>query len=143
MTYEFVPTEELGPEYDDGTMPANVAELGEQIVGHRIVKVENGPVKGYYGGNVMGLHITLDTGKTVTLTNTDDCCAYTELESFIWNADKVDHVITGVRTAEGYSVWSIFADMADILTLNVGWSSGNPFYYGYGFQIAVIEEAQQ
>ena len=79
----------------------------------------------------------LDNGKKVTLADTNECCAYTELSSFLWNAEKIDHIITGVRTEEGYTKWSIFADMSDILTLSVGWSCGNPFYYGYGFEIGV------
>jgi hypothetical protein len=127
MVYTFVPTETLGAYDDDGTIVESVATLGALIVGHRIVKVEN-PGR---------LTITLDTGLTVELGNNDDCCAYTELESFLWNADKIDHVITGVSTSNGYTTWSIYADMGDVLSLQVGWSAGNPFYYGYGFNFVV------
>lgn len=140
MTYTFVPTEELDEDYDDGTMPENVADLGEKVVGHRIVNVEKSPsdLEDYWTQGD-ALVITLDNGHKVRLIGTNDCCAYTELETFIWNTDKIDHVITGVRTADGYSTWSIFADAGDVLELSVGWSSGNPFYYGYGFRIDVIE----
>lgn len=114
------PVEELDPNEDDGTMPANVEELASYVVGHRIVSVV---------GNV----ITLDNGKTVTLIPGGDCCAYTELEGFLLHPEMVDHIITGVGTTKGYSRWHIYADMGDILELSVGWSAGNPFYYGYGF----------
>ena len=118
------PVEVLDSEEDDGTMPANVAELESHVVGHKIVSAE---------GNV----ITLDNGKKVTLIPGGDCCAFTELEGFLLHPEMVDHVITGVGTTEGYSRWHIYADMGDVLELSVGWSAGNPFYYGYGFYIDV------
>lgn len=136
MTYEFIPTEELDEDDDDGTMVNNVATLAENVVGHRIVEV--GPVarKSWYG-EYEALGITLDNGVSVILSGGSDCCAYTELESFIFNADKIDHVITGVSTEDGYTKWHIFADAGDVLELSVGWSCGNPFWYGYGFEIEV------
>lgn len=136
MTYVFVPTEELDEYDDNGTMPENVSALAEYVVGHRIVNVDMVTYEKWYG---MGerLQITLDNGVKVFLADTDDCCAYTELRSFVWNAGKVDHIITGVKTEGGYTRWSIFADMGDVLNLYVGWSAGNPFYYGYGFDIQV------
>jgi hypothetical protein len=120
----------LDQDSDDGTMPGNVAELREHVVGHRIVSAEK------VGGTFV---ITLDNGKRVELANTDDCCAYTELESFLLHPERVDHVITGVGTTDGYTTWHIYADMGDVLEMTVGWSAGNPFYYGYGFNIAVTE----
>jgi hypothetical protein len=71
------------------------------------------------------------------LANTDDCCAYTDLEDFLLHADRIQHVITGVGTTGEYTTWHVFADMGDVLEMKVGWSAGNPFYYGYGFDIAV------
>lgn len=129
---------------DDGTMPDNVEALRQAVVGHRIVKVEQGvevpdPPSNWWGSPV-GTAITLDNGKRVLLRDTVDCCAYTELESFLLHADRVDHIITGVGTTDGYTTWHIYADMGDVLELTVGWSSGNPFYYGYGFEIDVIDE---
>ena len=144
MTTSPYPTEALDPDYDDGTMPENVEILAESVVGHRIVSVEQGVKVGkprYSWRSEYGTAITLDNGKRVFLVDTDDCCAYTELESFLLHADKVDHVITGVGTTDGYTKWHIFADMGDVLELTVGWSSGNPFYYGYGFEI-VVEDAE-
>lgn len=143
MSDAFTPTEILSDNDDDGTIVENVRDLAEQVVGHRIVKVAQEkwtpyPWRRYESER---LRITLDNGVEVTLSDTDDCCAYTALESFIYNADKVDHVITGVRTEGGYTKWSIFADAGDVLALTVGWSCGNPFYYGYGFNITVDDPA--
>ncbi|GAA1064731.1 DUF7448 domain-containing protein [Streptomyces asiaticus] len=131
--------EVLGDYDDDGTMPENVDTLREAVVGHRIVSVETaGPAERWGGDRTV---ITLDNGKRVELENSDDCCAYTEMESFLLHPDKVDHVITGVGTTDGFTTWHIYADMGDVLELSVGWSCGNPFYYGYGFDIRVTELA--
>ncbi|MFF3312522.1 hypothetical protein [Streptomyces sp. NPDC002952] len=126
---------------DDGTMPDNVDTLREAVVGHRIVKAERGEGRtdrwGYRGSPPFV--ITLDNGKRVELRDTSDCCAGTELESFLLHPDRVDHIITGVGTTDGYTTWHVYADMGDVLELSVGWSCGNPFYYGYGFDISVTE----
>jgi hypothetical protein len=123
--------ETLSSEDDDGTMVANVAALRQEVVGHKIASAEL--VKGTFV-------IELDDGRRVSLRNTDDCCAHTELESFLLNPELVDHIITGVGTTDGYTTWHVFADMGDVLKLSVGWSCGNPFYYGYGFDIIVASE---
>ena len=73
------------------------------------------------------------------LANTNDCCAYTELEAFLLHPERVDHIIMGVGTTDTYTRWHIYADLGDVLELTVGWSCGNPFYYGYGFDIDVVE----
>lgn len=122
--------EHLSEDDDNGTMPENVAELSQHVVGHRIVSAAT------KGGAFI---ITLDNGTSVELVDTDDCCAYTELQSFLLHPERVDHIITGVGTTDGYTTWHIYADMGDVLELSVGWSSGNPFYYGYGFSIGVID----
>lgn len=126
---------------DDGTMQANVDRLSENVVGRRIVSADRGEIPHPWrsGGTVIGLIITLDNGKRVLLRNTDDCCAYTELENFLLHPEKVDHIITGVGTTDGFTRWHIYADLGDVLELEVGWSEGNPFYYGYGFDIVVQE----
>ena len=132
------PEEALDEDYDDGTMPENVDTLRQAVVGHRIVNVEKGvKVPGRYYGEEEATIITLDDGKKVRLVNTSDCCAYTELEAFLLHPELVDHEILGVGTTDGYGTWHIFADLGDVLELTVGWSSGNPFYYGYGFDITV------
>lgn len=123
------PSEKLDEYEDDGTMPANVAELEEAVVGHRIVSAG-------YGDNGEFV-ITLDDGTAVELASSGDCCAYTELEEFLLHPDKVDHIIMGVGTTDGYTTWHIYADLGDILELTVGWSAGNTGYYGYGFSIRV------
>lgn len=149
MNYE---VEVLDDSDDDGTMYENLEEFSDKVVGHRIVSVgdvvesdneilkKNVPYLYLY--NRKGLKLTLDNGKSVFLLNTEDCCAYTEVENYILNLDKIDHVITGVGTTDGYHVWHIYADLGDIVTIDVDWSSGNPFYYGYGFKIVVIDEEE-
>lgn len=139
------PVEVLSEHDDDGTMPENVEELRQAVVGHRIVSASQGQAKiivNRYGGgdrleSVSGLIIELDDGTKVVLEDTSDCCACTELKAFLLHPELVDHVITGVGTTEEYERWHIFADMGDVLELNVLWSCGNPFYYGYGFAIHV------
>lgn len=123
--------EKLGEEQDDGTMPANRKELEDAVVGHKIVKVTKD-----HGSGI----IHLDNGKRVRLSEYGDCCAYTELESFLLHPEMVDHIIVGVGTTNEYNVWHVYADAGDVLRLTVGWSPGNPFYYGYGFQIAVEDD---
>jgi hypothetical protein len=140
MSDDRYPTETLDEYDDDGTMPANVEELGKAVIGHRIVKVEKTPVKAektnyWHGGDMLVL--TLDNGTRVRLHDTSDCCAYTELEEFFTHPEMVEHAILGVGTTEGYTKWHIYADFGDVMGLKVGWSCGNPFYYGYGFDIAV------
>jgi hypothetical protein len=122
---------------DDGTMPENVGQLEEAVVGHRIVSVEHLPKRDERYWDHDGLTITLDNGKQVRLRGSDNCCAYTDLEAFLLHPEKVDHIILGVGTTDRYTTWHIYADWGDVLELTVGWSCGNPFYYGYGFSITV------
>jgi hypothetical protein len=133
--------ETLDEDHDNGTMPSNVDILREAVIGHRIVKVEKKDIPSIYswGSGSEATVIILDNGKEVQLVNTDDCCAYTALNSFLLHPELVDHEITGIGTTDEYTTWHIFADMGDVLELHVGWSSGNPFYYGYGFDIRVEE----
>jgi nicotinamidase-related amidase len=132
----YYPPEILNEEDDDGTMPGNVADLGEAVVGHKIVSASFETKLGRYNRNE-GLVLTLDNGRRVILVGTDDCCAYTALEAFMLDPTLVDHIITGIGTTENYSRWHIYADFGDVMQLQVGWSCGNPFYYGYGFDITV------
>lgn len=139
------PPETLGEDYDDGTIATNVDTVRDLVVGHRIVKAETTRVKSAefkaadntYGNAYSGFVLTLDNGHRVLLEDTNDCCAFTELEAFLLHPECVDHIITGVGTTDGYQKWHIFADMGDVLELTVGWSAGNPFYYAYGFDIFV------
>jgi len=140
MSENRYPTEELDQNWeDDGTMPGNVAELSEAVIGHKIVSALNEEIPGHWYGATRGLVLTLDNGKRVVLRDTDDCCAYTAVQSFLLHPEMVDHAILGVGTTEGYSKWHIYADLGDVMELEVGWSCGNPFYYGYGFDITVEE----
>lgn len=130
---ERYPAETVHDDEDDGTMPENVAALAQAVVGHRIVNAEQ------ESGQFV---LTLDTGARVKLRDTSDCCAFTDLEAFLLHPDRVDHAITGVGTTEGFTKWHIYADFGDVVEMDVGWSCGNPFYYAYGFDIAVepVEE---
>ena len=134
----------LSRDEDDGTMVENVDTLRKSVVGRKIVSAGWAPVtrvaKFYDRDRTYtedSFVITLDDGTCVTLRNDGDCCAFTDLESFFLNVERIRHVITGVGTTEGYTKWHIYAEMGDILQLNVRWSCGNPFYYGYGFGIGV------
>lgn len=141
------PPDTLGQyDEDDGTMPENVAELAEHVVGHRIIAVEESakvkvrPARSRYNdGTETGFVITLDNGVRVLLADTNDCCAYTSLDKFLLHPERVDHVITGVATTEGYTRWHIYADAGDVMELEVGWSCGNPFYYGFDIHVVPLE----
>ena len=130
---------------DDGTMPDNVAELANLVVGKRIVSAETREWTAkkddewHWRDSGNGLVLTLSDGTAFALGDTSDCCAYTDLEAFIYHPDKVDNIITSVETENGYTKWHVLADGSDVLELTVGWSSGNPFYYGYGFDFRVVE----
>ena len=135
--------EDLNDITDNGTMPNNVEFFAECVVGRKIVKVEqrNDDKSSYWESN-KSLQITLDDGRTVSLVDTHDCCAYTELKEFFVDPEAVNHVITDVKTTDGYETWHVLADFGDILRLKVGWSAGNPFYYAYGFYIKVEDETK-
>ena len=134
MSSERYPIEVLDEDKDDGTIVENLATLGSHVIGHRITKAERQRREDKY--NVLVL--TLDDGTQVELADTGDCCAYTSLDAFFLDPASVTHVITGVGSTDGYTVWHIYADWGDILRLELGWSCGNPFYYGYGFDINVV-----
>lgn len=123
------PKEHLDPDDDDGTMPDNVAALESCVIGRHIIKVEKDKDDYFV--------LTLDNKIRVRIANSNDCCAYTELREFLFHPELVNHAIMGIGTTEGYTRWHIYADAGDVLTLLVGWSAGNPFYYGYGFSFLV------
>lgn len=142
---ERYPQEVLDEWDDDGTMPNNVAQLADAVVGHKIVSAEKRitEYENYgYTRSAEAFVITLDNGKQVQLFDNSDCCAYTDLEGFLLDPSAVDHVILGVGTTDEYQTWHIYADFGDVLKLTVGWSPGNPFYYGYGFSIKVVDHDQ-
>lgn len=136
-------TEVLDPGSDNGTMVDNVNELSELVIGHRIVGTTCTPSTGPFSSMAGKFTLTLDDGTRVELVDTDDCCASTELKSFLIHPERVDHIITGIGTTNGYTTWHIYADMGDVLEMNVNWSAGNPFYYGYGFIIRVTKETAE
>lgn len=137
------PVEALDMYDDDGTMPENVDTLRQAVIGRKIISAERDlppESRGWFGISrySTALRLTLDNGTQVWMANTEDCCAYTTLESFLLDPAAVDHRIMGVGTTGGYTTWHIYADFGDVMRLSVDWSCGNPFYYGYGFDIKVI-----
>lgn len=126
-------------EYESEVMQGSVDVLAKEVVGRKIVSVETGdqPEGSWYTGKVTVL--TLDDGSRVRVSDTDDCCAFTEVESFKF-LENVDHVITRVETDEGFNKWHIYADTVPVLEMDVTWSPGNPYYYGFGFSINVEKE---
>lgn len=133
-------------EEDDGTMPENVQELEDALIGRKIVKVERRLIarsNGYYIEDSSAIVLTLDNGQRYYVADTSSCCAYTELRSFLLHPESIDHAITSVETQDGYTKWFILADMEHVLDLEVDWSAGNPFYYGYGFSISVMEDTNE
>lgn len=118
-------------------MAGQVKELTEAVVGHRIVKAELRPGVRLWRGE--GLVLTLDTGREVRLTPTYDCCAFSELKSFLLDPGSVDHIITSVTTEGDYEKWYVLADMHQVLRLDLEWGEGNYPYYPFGFEIEVSE----
>lgn len=135
---------------DDGTMTENVQELRNVVVGRKIAKAEKRTLtdseiaaiksseKYFRDYHEEYLILELDNGHQVLLGDSSDCCAYTRLGQFMYNPAGVDHMILGVGTEDGFDTWHIYADFGDVMKLDVEWSCGNPFYYGYGFDIRVI-----
>lgn len=142
MTEEIAkyPDEVLARDDDDGTMVKSKEDLAAAVIGHKIVGVERDVRYNTGVWTQRGTRLTLDNGDRVMLLEEGDCCAYTEVQDIVMNLDNVDHVITGVGTTDGYTTWHIYADLGDVMTMKVGWSCGNPFYYGYGFDIKVVKE---
>lgn len=134
------PVETLGADDDDGTMPDNVEHFEREIVGQRIISVHAEKAPSHQYGRGISTILTLSNGKRVKLTDTDDCCAFTYIDKFMLDPSAVDHIITSVETTGGFTKWHVLADMTELLVLDVEWSPGNPFYYGYGFYITVDED---
>lgn len=129
---------------DDGTMVDSLERVSAAVVGHRIISVDKESVtyQPYEGSTYTrtdtALVLTLDNGTKAAVIGVSDCCAYTDVESFLLHADTIDHVITGVGTTDLFTTWHFYADAGDVLEVKVGWSCGNPFYYGYGFNVVVL-----
>lgn len=125
-------------EKHDEVMQVNAEQLAQEVIGHRIVSVQE-VTKTARWSEEHYLEIHLDNGKVVFLEDSHDCCAYTEVNKFLLNAANIDHIITGVSTENDYQTWHIYASMGDVLTLDVGYDPSNG-YYGYGFEITVRGE---
>lgn len=112
----------------DEVMIDNAQEFADAIVGRSIKNVDNSGA----------FKIELSDGTVVVLSNSDDCCAFTELEGFLLSDDYGDHIITNVEIDEvNYSMsWHVLAEDKRILDLDVAYSEGSGYYH-YGFWIDV------
>lgn len=135
---------------DDGTMTRSAEELQKAIVGKKIIAVEKRHFTdaekefikqedGYFLSYLYGFEqtiLTLSDQTLAVLVEVGDCCAYTSLDAF--KLLDTEHAITGVGTTDGFNTWFIYAEDSVVATADVSWSCGNPFYYGYGFEIKVL-----
>lgn len=129
--------DELDKDYETEVMQGSVDELAAAVVGERIVSIDRS--EPYHRGSGMNTILTLGSGRRVKVTDTDDCCAFTEVEAFEF-LEEGNHVITRVEAEDGFTRWFIYADSIPVAKLGVEWSPGNPYYYGFGFSITVEEE---
>ena len=124
--------------YEAGVMQGSVSEFAGAVIGSRIVRVEKRTnLPGY--GNSNALDFTLDNGNVVTLADTDDCCAYTMVENFEF-LEGSENAITSVDTQDGFQTWFVYAEGVPVVRMGVDWSPGNPYYYGFGFNVTVKEK---
>lgn len=135
--------DENDSQYESEVMQGSVDELASNIVGQRIVAVERRNSEpdenGYVGyGRSEETVFTLANGRQVILEDTDDCCAFTEVSSFDF-LEKSDNAVTRVEADEDFETWFIYADQVPVVHLGVSWSPGNPYYYGFGFNVRVKE----
>lgn len=130
MTYD----DEYDQRYESEVMGGCVEELANSVIGRRIVRVEK--VKGAKYHEESGIRLTLDNGDQVNVWDTDDCCAYTQVSDFRF-LENVDNVITSVTSDDGFEKWFVYAGAVPVLEMDVDWSPGNPYYYGFGFSINV------
>lgn len=131
--------DEEDEQYEAEIMGGSAAELEEAVVGRRILSVEKAKYPGSVYGRGEGIRLSLDDGTTVFVANTDDCCAFTEVEDFEF-LENTENVITSVETDEGFNKWFVYAGNAPVLEMDVAWSPGNPYYYGFGFEIRIEKE---
>ena len=129
---------------DDGTMQKSAEELQKAVVGHRIIAAERKFINYSHSPYGLGTHmvLTLDNQTEVILVEINDCCAGTEIDAY--KLFSTEHVITSVGTTNGFQKWFIygtlglaFGSSSTVFGMDVDWSCGNPFYYGYGFNIIV------
>lgn len=128
-------------DYEAGVMDSGRAELAAAVVGHRIVSVEDVErvASDWYYAKP-GIKLTLDDGRAVYIADTDDCCAYTDHRDLKF-LEGVDNAVTSVTTEGNFTRWFIYAGDVPVVEFGADWSPGNPYYYGFGFDIIVKEEA--
>lgn len=133
--------DESDSDYEAEVMGDNAKLLESEVVGHRIVEVRKGyDYETYWDKSQAhsdsGVTFVLDNGTEVALQSTNDCCAYTDVRDFEF-LTKTDNVVTSVTTQDNFEQWYIYAAEVPVVSLGVDWSPGNPYYYGFGFDIAV------
>lgn len=123
---------------DNGTMHENALRLQEVVVGHRIIGASLADIQGKYPweGMTRGVILDLSNQSSVLLRDGGDCCAYTYATAL--RLVDTEHVITSVGTTEEFTKWFIYSENNPVLEMDVDWSCGNPFYYGYGFSLEVV-----
>jgi hypothetical protein len=133
------------PDYDEKyeaeVMGSSVDELQNAVIGRRIVSVQKAKYPATVYGRGEGVELTLDDGTRVLVADTDDCCAYTQVEDFKF-LEGVENAITSVNADKDFNKWFIYAGNAPVLEMDVAWSPGNPYYYGFGFEIRVEKEGR-
>ena len=118
-------------------MEEQVGTLRDAVKGRVIVGVEREREIRY--GRVLGaVTITLDGGKRVRICDTDECCAYGEVEGV--NVNLVGAVVTDVTAEDGFERWFILGESRPIAELNVSWGVGNYPYYMFGLEIQREEQ---
>lgn len=130
--------DEVDEKYEAEVMGGSAEEFAGAIVGSKIVSVTKEPFSKDYGRSE-GLKFVLDNGNVVWLADTDDCCAFTEVEDFKF-LGQGEHAITSVTTEDNFQKWYVYAESTPVAEIDVAWSPGNPYYYGFGFEVKVVEK---
>ncbi len=114
-------------------MGRSAEELSRAVVGHKIIGVGKADTSGW---REPGIVLVLDNGQQVVVRGSGDCCAYADIDDWLFDIDKIDNVITAVETEDNYETWSIMAGADKVLGMDVSWSEGSG-YYMYGFKIEI------
>lgn len=132
---------------DDSTMAENVKRLGELVIGHRIVAVDDGTIDVSAISNspirtTGGLVLNLDNGARIALVDVSDGYAYTSHGSYpLLNLERAQQSITGIEAGDFYRRWNLNNDLGTVLEIYVDWSPcdcGDDPEHQYGFLITEV-----
>lgn len=132
---------------DDSTMAENVRRLGELVIGHRIVAVDDGTIDQSAISNspirtTGGLVLTLDNDARIALVVVSDGYAYTSYGSYpVLNLERAQQPITGIEARDFYRRWNLNNDLGTVLEISVDWSPcdcGDNPEHKYGFLITEV-----